>query len=136
MNVTGKCSIRCVHCNRDAYGTHPDPSLETIDQILIKFKQLGKACGEHGRHTVTIGGEPIIRKDLNDIIRLAVRRRFRVRLVTNAVNVTEPMARSLKRAGLRIAQVSPDGACEATHERVRGKGQIRPKRHLLTRVAR
>jgi MoaA/NifB/PqqE/SkfB family radical SAM enzyme len=99
-------------------------TLETFDQILIKFKQLGKACGEH------------VRKDFNDIIWLAVRRRFRVRLVTNAVNVTEPMARSLKKAGLRIAQVSLDGACEATYERVRGKGQIRPKRHLLTRVAR
>ena len=69
------------------------------------------------------GGEPTVRKDLDEIIRLAVRRRFRAyRLVTNGVNMTEPMARSLKRAGLRIAQVSLDGACEETHDKVRGKG--------------
>src|SRR5215831_2160667 len=111
LNVTEKCNIRCVHCYWEAYGKHPDPSLETIDQILAKFKALGKAYGEHGRHMLTIGGgEPTIRKDLTAIIRLAVRRRFRVRLVTNAVMITDTMARSLKKAGLRLAQVSLDGA--------------------------
>jgi radical SAM protein with 4Fe4S-binding SPASM domain len=123
LNVTEKCNIRCVHCYWEEYGKNADPSLETIDQILAKFKELGKAYGERGRHILTIGGgEPTVRKDLTDIIRLAVRRRFRVRLVTNAVNMTEPMAHSLKQAGLKIAQVSLDGACQATHDKVRGKG--------------
>jgi radical SAM protein with 4Fe4S-binding SPASM domain len=97
--------------------------LETIDEILSRFKLLGKAYGEHGRHMLTIGGgEPTIRKDLKDIIQLAVRRRFRVRLVTNAVTITETMARSVKKAGLKLAQVSLDGACQATHDRIRGEG--------------
>lgn len=123
LNVTEKCNIRCVHCYWEEYGKHRDPSLETISQILTKFKELGKAYGEHGRHILTIGGgEPTVRKDLKDIIRLAVRLRFRVRLVTNGVNMTEALARSLKKAGLKIAQVSLDGACESTHDKVRGKG--------------
>jgi radical SAM protein with 4Fe4S-binding SPASM domain len=123
LNVTEKCNIRCVHCYWEEYGAHPDPSLETIGEILARFKKLGKAHGERGRHVLTIGGgEPTMRKDLADIIRLAVRRRFRVRLVTNAVKITEEMARSYKQAGLKIAQVSLDGACEATHDSVRGKG--------------
>jgi radical SAM protein with 4Fe4S-binding SPASM domain len=123
LNVTERCNIRCVHCYWEAYGKHPDPSLETIDQILSKFKELGKAHGEHGRHMLTIGGgEPTIRQDLADIIRLAVRRRFRVRLVTNAVTITDATARSLKKAGLKLAQVSLDGACQETHDRVRGAG--------------
>ena len=97
--------------------------MEPIDQILTKFKALGKAYGERSRHILTIGGgEPTVRKDLNDIIRLAVRRRFRVRLVTNAVVIDDRLARSLRKAGLTIAQVSLDGACEATHDKVRGKG--------------
>jgi radical SAM protein with 4Fe4S-binding SPASM domain len=123
LNVTERCNIRCVHCYWEEYGKYPDPSLETIDRILAQFKKLGKSYGERGRHMLTIGGgEPTIRKDLADIIRLAVRRRFRVRLVTNAVTMTEAMALSLKKAGLKIAQVSLDGACEATHDSVRGKG--------------
>src|SRR5689334_12111887 len=123
LNVTERCNIRCVHCYWEEYGAHKDPSIETIDRILLQFKALGKAYGEQGRHVLTIGGgEPTIRKDLPEIIRLAVRRRFRVRLVTNAVNMTEEMARTLRKAGLRIVQVSLDGACEATHDSVRGKG--------------
>jgi len=53
---------------------------------------------------------------------MATRRRFRVRLVTNAVSITDAMARALQKAGLKLAQVSLDGACEATHDKVRGKG--------------
>lgn len=122
LNVTEKCNIRCVHCYWEAYGQHPDPSLATIDQILSKFKALARTYGERGRHLLTLGGgEPTIRKDLEDIIRLAVRRRFRVWLVTNAVTIDEARARSLKKAGLKIAQVSLDGACEVTHDKVRGK---------------
>jgi MoaA/NifB/PqqE/SkfB family radical SAM enzyme len=121
LNVTKRCNIRCLHCYWEAYRTHPDPSLETIDEILTKFRKLGRAYGERGRHLLTLGGgDPTIREDLEDIIRLAVRCRFSVRLVTNAVTVTEAMARSLKRAGLKIAQVSLDGACQATDDRIRG----------------
>jgi len=123
LNVTEKCNIRCLHCYWEAYGQHPDPSLETIDQILMKFRALAIAYRERGRRLLTIGGgEPTVRKDLPDIIRLAVRRGFRVRLVTNAVVIDDAMARKLKASGLKIAQVSLDGACEATHDRVRGKG--------------
>jgi radical SAM protein with 4Fe4S-binding SPASM domain len=123
LNVTEKCNIRCVHCYWEEYGKHPDPSLETIDSILHKFNELGKAYGERHRHVLTIGGgEPTIRKDLEQIIKLAVRRRFQVRLVTNGVLIDEARARSLRKAGLKVAQVSLDGACEATHDKVRGKG--------------
>src|SRR5262249_52319542 len=65
-----------------------------------------------------------VRKDLGKIIRLAVRRGFKVRLVTNATMLSEKRAIALKKAGLKIAQVSLDGACEVTHDRVRGTGNL------------
>src|SRR5262249_53401444 len=101
LDVTEKCNIRCVHCYWEEYGKHPDPSLDTIDEILKKFKELGRAYGERSRHILTIGGgEPTVRKDLKEIVRLAVRRGFRVRLVTNAVLVDDSLARSLRKSGL------------------------------------
>jgi radical SAM protein with 4Fe4S-binding SPASM domain len=122
LNVTEQCNLRCVHCYWDEYGAHADPSLEQLDAILLAFKRFARGLGEEGRHTVTIGGgEPTIRKDLESIIRLAVARGFDVRLVTNAVNVDEVRARSLAAAGLKVVQVSLDGATQATHDRVRGR---------------
>ena len=122
LNVTEKCNIRCVHCYWEEYGKNPDPSLQTIGRILDQFKQLAGSYFENGRHMLTLGGgEPTLRVDLEDIIRLAVRRGFRVRLVTNAVSLNEVRAVALRKAGLEVVQVSLDGACEETHDRVRVK---------------
>ena len=126
LNVTEKCNIRCVHCYWEEYGKNPDPSLQTIGKILDQFKQLAGSYFENGRHMLTLGGgEPTLRVDLEDIIRLSVRRGFRVRLVTNAVSLNEARAVALRKAGLEVVQVSLDGACEETHDRVRGKGNWR-----------
>jgi radical SAM protein with 4Fe4S-binding SPASM domain len=126
LNVTEKCNIRCVHCYWEEYGKNPDPSLQTIGKILDQFKQLAGSYFENGRHMLTLGGgEPTLRADLEDIIRLSVRRGFRVRLVTNAVLLDEARAASLRKAGLEVVQVSLDGAAEETHDRVRGKGNWR-----------
>jgi radical SAM protein with 4Fe4S-binding SPASM domain len=126
LNVTEKCNIRCVHCYWEAYGKNPDPSLNTIARILDQFKQLADSYYETGRHMLTLGGgEPTLRTDLEDIIRLCVRRGFRVRLVTNAVALDADRAVALRKSGLEVVQVSLDGASEETHDRVRGKGNWR-----------
>ena len=123
LNVTEKCNIRCVHCYWEEYGKNSDPSLETIGKILEQFKQVAGSYYEDGRHMLTLGGgEPTLRADLEEIIQISVRRRFRVRLVTNAIALDEERAISLRKSGLEVAQVSLDGASEETHDRVRGKG--------------
>src|SRR5260370_16123825 len=113
LNVTEKCNIRCVHCYWEEYGKNQDPSLQTIGKILDQFKQLAGSYFENGRHMLTLGGgEPTLRADLEDIIRLSVQRGFRVRLVTNAVLLDKARAVSLRKAGLEVVQVSLDGASE------------------------
>jgi radical SAM protein with 4Fe4S-binding SPASM domain len=71
------------------------------------------------------GGEPTMRPDLEEIIALSVGRGFRVRIVTNAVTLDRERAKLLRSSGLKLAQVSIDGAQEETHDRVRGKGNWR-----------
>jgi radical SAM protein with 4Fe4S-binding SPASM domain len=126
LNITERCNIRCVHCYWEEYGKNPDPSLETIENILDQFKQLAGSYHENRRHMLTLGGgEPTLRADLEEIIQLSVRRGFRVRVVTNAVALDEERALSLRKSGLEVAQVSLDGASEETHDRIRGKGNWR-----------
>jgi mycofactocin biosynthetic radical S-adenosylmethionine protein MftC len=123
LNVTEKCNLRCVHCYWEEYGKNPDPSLETVGKILDQFKQLASSYFENRRHMLTLGGgEPTLRADLEQIIQLAVRRGFRVRLVTNATSLDQERALSLRKSGVEVAQVSLDGATEQTHDRVRGRG--------------
>jgi radical SAM protein with 4Fe4S-binding SPASM domain len=123
LNVTERCNLRCLHCYWQAFGEHRDPSLETIDRILGEFKRLGAAYHEQGPHMLTLGGgEPTARRDLARIVALGRARGFRIRLVTNASSLDARGASALKHAGLEVAQVSLDGACERTHDLVRGRG--------------
>jgi radical SAM protein with 4Fe4S-binding SPASM domain len=126
LNVTERCNLRCLHCYWDCYGRNADPSLGTIGAILGQFQQLADSYYERGRPMLTLGGgEPCLRADLEDIVRMAVRRGFRVRMVTNAVLLDPARAAALRKAGLEVVQVSLDGATEATHDGVRGRGNWR-----------
>jgi len=66
------------------------------------------------------GGEPTVRDDLPKLIRSAVRIGLRVNLITNGTLLTDSLARELKRAGLRSAQVSIEGPNAEVHDALTG----------------
>ena len=126
LNVTERCNLRCVHCYWEDYGRNPEPDLDTIDRIFGEFKRLCRSYHEVGRHVLTLGGgEPTVRQDLEDIVALAVRRGFNVRLVTNGVLVDDARARTLARAGVKAVQVSVDGARTSFDVRARALQGVR-----------
>jgi len=65
------------------------------------------------------GGEPLLRKDLFHLVRLATERGMRAVLSTNGTLIREKTAKDLKRIGLSYVGVSLDGMRE-THDRFRG----------------
>jgi len=66
------------------------------------------------------GGEPLIRKDLEELIAYAGERRLRVNLITNGTLATPERARALHAAGLRTAQVSLESPDAAIHDALCG----------------
>ena len=66
------------------------------------------------------GGEPLLRKDLEEIGAEIYRRGFPWGIVTNGTTLTEKRLQSLLHAGLRSVTVSLDGLKES-HEWLRGK---------------
>lgn len=66
------------------------------------------------------GGEPLLRKDLEELIAYAGERRLRVNLITNGTLATPERARSLFAAGLRTAQVSLESPDAAVHDALCG----------------
>lgn len=107
LSVTDRCNLRCQYCMPEAdYLWLPREDIlqfEEIEQLVDLFLDLGV---DKVRLT---GGEPLLRRDLPDLVeRLAVRAGIRdLAMTTNGV-LLAGAARDLKRAGLHRVTVSLD----------------------------
>src|SRR5580765_365161 len=99
LSVTDRCNLRCQYCMpEEDYLWLPREDIlqfEEIDRLVDQFLALGV---EKVRLT---GGEPLLRRDLPDLIeRLARKTAIRdLAMTTNAV-LLAPAVKDLKRAGL------------------------------------
>ena len=99
LDVTWRCNERCIHCYLD----HDDLGEMTYDEIDDLMSQMAAA----GVFFLTIsGGEPLLRKDLFDILRRARELTFNVKLKTNAILIREKEAALIRQLGLESVQVS------------------------------
>ena len=99
LDVTWRCNERCVHCYLD----HDDLGEMSYDEIEDLMTQMAEA----GVFFLTIsGGEPLLRKDLFDIIRRARELTFNVKLKTNAILIREQEAALIRELGVETVQVS------------------------------
>ena len=74
--ITNKCNLRCSYCNYPLIKTK-ELNIEEIDTLFNNLKQIGiKRLG-------ISGGEPMVRKDLPEIINLAHSKGFFVSLNSN-----------------------------------------------------
>ncbi|HEY6928513.1 MAG TPA: GTP 3',8-cyclase MoaA [Thermoanaerobaculia bacterium] len=107
VSVTDRCNLRCLYCMPEKdYVWLPRKDIldfEEISSLVDVFSDLGV---EKVRLT---GGEPLVRRDLPDLVRLlAEKPRIRdLALTTNGVLLAE-QAKALKSAGLHRVTVSLD----------------------------
>ena len=80
------------------------------------------------------GGEPLIRKDLEEITAHARALGLYTTLVTSGLGLTRRRAEALKDAGLEHVQVSVQDSDPATAERIAGAGSVRQKREAAALV--
>ena len=99
MDLTYRCNERCVHCYLD----HDDRGEMTTAEIKDILDQLAEA----GVFFLTLsGGEPLMRKDLFEIVGYARSLLFNVKLKTNGILVGEKEARQLRELGIESIQIS------------------------------
>lgn len=116
LQITYRCNFRCQIC--DFWKTEHDPGAElTVDDIRL----IGRKLNRLGTLIVSLaGGEPLIREDLPDIVRvLAAENHFPI-LITNGWFVDETVAKTILRAGLQEISVSVDYADASKHDAQRG----------------
>ena len=115
MEVTRRCNMQCRHC----YVSYPGaPRGEmTLDQVKCVLDQL---AANGALFLLLTGGEPLVRKDFEDLYLHAKRAGLIPTLFTNATLVTESMADFLATWPPRKVEVSVYGFSEATYEKITG----------------
>jgi len=103
MAVTWICNLRCEFCYAEdlmyAQKRPPDLPVETVRDVMQQAKKLGMI------HVNVTGGEPMIRKDIYDLIDV-IPKDVVVSIVTNSTLLTEEKIRQLKQAGVSTIQMS------------------------------
>lgn len=115
-NVTKRCNLYCEHCYRDS-----GPNASTEGQLSTEegYRLIDQIKSAGFRLLIFSGGEPLIRKDLGDLIRYASENGLRTALGSNGTLLTADKARELKAAGLSGIAISIDSADPSSHNRFR-----------------
>ncbi len=114
--VTYRCQCRCVHCCAEALRGSGTTELKTeeLKSLIDQAEQMGVM------QVVFSGGEPLLRKDIVELVRYAHDAGMMIRLNTNSLLLNPQLVLNLKKAGLDICAVSIDDAEPKVHDRLRG----------------
>lgn len=115
-NVTKACNLKCRHCYRDAGKI--DPQELNLKEAKELLKEIARA---NFKIIILSGGEPLLRKDIYDLISFAVSLGLRPVLGSNGTLITKGVARKLKQAGLARAGISLDSIDARVHDGFRQK---------------
>ena len=117
LEVVAACNLSCTHCFAGSLPRREDPlTLVELDNLFGQMAALGTF-----RLGLT-GGEPLLRKDLFQIIDLATEHGLCPCVTTNGLLITEEIAREFGRRELVWLNVSLEGASAGTNDFVRGEG--------------
>ena len=112
--ITYACNSRCKSC---WYWTHGREGDLTLGEVRGLVEQLW----DFGIRIVTItGGEPFVRPDAIDIIRMFYERGFRIAINTNGILLDQNLIRKLSDIGKMYLMISLDSLDEDTYHRIRG----------------
>jgi radical SAM protein with 4Fe4S-binding SPASM domain len=123
-NLTYRCNLACEHCYLDAgkvplVGTEnfADRSELGTDECFRVIDEIAAFAPEC--LTILTGGEPLLRRDILEIVRRASERELWVVVGTNGVCITENLAGRLAEAGARGLSLSLDALDPDRHDRFR-----------------
>ncbi|MHC1576830.1 MAG: radical SAM protein, partial [Methanosarcinaceae archaeon] len=112
--ITNECNLRCKHCLIDAgVQDKEEMSLEEVKSTIVQLAELNVLKITFG------GGEPLVRKDLMDILDYATGFDLGIKLSTNGMLVNDQLIDRLGDTNVCSVQVSVDGL-ESTHNAFRG----------------
>jgi MoaA/NifB/PqqE/SkfB family radical SAM enzyme len=114
--VTSRCNASCTYCP-----FHKDILDFPVDPDIALLKQRFKEAAEYKTKYVRLsGGEPLLRRDLEEMIVYMSKLGLQASMVTNGSLLTTDRMESLTKAGIRAITLSVDTLDQDVYELVRG----------------
>ena len=120
IEVTTRCNLNCRFCFADAMESQNKDL--TLEQLRFQFENILKVSGKC--NIQLSGGEPTVRDDLADIVRIGVEVGFTfIQVNTNGIRLAmdEAYVKALKEAGLSSIFLQFDGIDDAIYKQLRGR---------------
>ena len=114
--ITRACALSCIHCRAEAIPQRDANELTTKEafNVLDQIVDLGKPI------LVITGGDPMMRRDVFDILGGAVQRGLKVGFSPSATRlVTRAAIERVRDVGVDMVHVSLDGSCPEVHDTFR-----------------
>lgn len=111
------CNANCKHCGSSAEKRKYDGEL-TTEEIKLAFKQIAIDMDASKILINVTGGEPLMRKDLCEVMEYATGLGYRWGMTTNGILLNSENIEKLKRAKMETVSISIDGL-ESTHDEFR-----------------
>lgn len=121
LEITQSCNLKCKHCyNFDRRGPESHVPQKFMETLFAKntISQLA----ELGALSLNItGGEPLLHSGLLEIVSFAKEKNFHIRVKTNGLLLTQNLAKTLFKAGVREIDISLYGTNEEEYLSFCGK---------------
>lgn len=133
IEVTNVCNLSCPMCLTPRLGDQVPKGLMKLEHFEAV---VAKLTGHVRDVNLFLGGEPLINKQLPEMIRIARAAGLGTRVHTNATLLTADWANQLIDAGLDYLSCSFDGADAATYDAFRPGGHFATTTENIRRLAR
>ena len=116
IGLTYRCQCNCVHCGMNLYRVDPAEELspEEVKSVIRQARDLGAV------EITFFGGEPLLRKDLDELIAFASSLKMLPSIDTNGLLLTPERIQKLMDARLAAVKISLDSPEGEEHDRLRG----------------
>jgi MoaA/NifB/PqqE/SkfB family radical SAM enzyme len=120
LAITLKCQCKCVHCSADPFRDSARRELTTdeLKSVVDQAQGLGASL------IIFVGGEPLLRKDVYELVGYVDKNRAVPMIFTNGILLTEDNVRRLADNGLYSAYLSIDSPDPGEHNELRQTSEL------------